>query len=84
MCEIRGCGRFKVGYQGQQYEVRFFDEGGNEKRMGWTNKPDGGALMASAKLMPGARDPFLVDLWAEDQKVIDAAKARKPVLVNGP
>jgi hypothetical protein len=53
---------FPTGDKGQRYEVRYFDrQTGAEKVMGWTNEPDGGALMESAKLWPSARDPFVID-----------------------
>lgn len=61
MCDVK-CGSFRVGDNGQRYEVRFFEvESGKERVFGWTNESDGGALMRAAELMPSARDPFVVD-----------------------
>ena len=54
--------RGQVGDRGQRYEVRFIEvESGKERIMGWTERSDGGTLLASAKLWPSARDPWVVD-----------------------
>lgn len=72
------CCDVAVGDRGQRYEVRFFSvETGEEKRMGWTERPDGGALLSSAKLWPSARDPFIVDRQSKHEWVSD--KAAYPV-----
>ena len=56
---------FPTGDKGQRFEVRFFDrETGRECMMGWTNSADGEPLMGSVKLLPTARDPFVVDRFA--------------------
>jgi hypothetical protein len=61
------CGKIAKGDRGQRYEVRFFErETGRERVMGWTERSDGGGLLASAKLWPSARDPFILDRKAAD------------------
>ncbi len=56
---------FNVGDKGQRYEVRYIEvSSGLDKTYGWTQEADGGVLLASAKLNPSARDPYVVDRHA--------------------
>jgi len=62
MSEMRTeCSAFKVGDNGQRYEVRFTDSDGNEKVLGWTNDPSGGGLVQSIELHPTWRLPRVID-----------------------
>lgn len=50
-----------VGDRGQRFEVRYRNTTGDERIFGWTIDPTGGAFFDSVKLMPSARNPFVVD-----------------------
>ena len=58
-----------VGYEGQQYEVSFFNENENTRQvMGWTNSIDGANKMADAiRLHPSWTFEWITDLFAECQ-----------------
>lgn len=65
------CGKFPVGDRGQRYEVRYFlVDSGQEFVMGWTERSDGGGLLASAKIWPLARDPFVIDRQSPNYRAI--------------
>lgn len=55
------CGKARVGYAGQRYEVRF-DEDGKERVAGWTDRPDGEPLVRSINLHPVWTNPRVIDL----------------------
>lgn len=63
-----GCGRFKVGDEGQRYEVRCTDGDGKDMGVGWTNEPDGGGLAEGVRLHPSWHSPVVIDRQADSER----------------
>jgi hypothetical protein len=57
------CGKFKVGYKGQRYQVFAKDEAEDQEfEVGWTDAPDGGALVKMVNAHPSWHSPRVADL----------------------
>jgi hypothetical protein len=56
----------KTGYQGQQYEVSFYDPDADKRRVfGWTNDADEAKRMAeSIELHPTWEMPWITDIFS--------------------
>jgi hypothetical protein len=56
------CDRLQVGDKGQRFEIRYIDETGAEKVMGWAPTRDGADGMARAMaLAPYVRETSIID-----------------------
>jgi len=55
---------FLTGDNGQRYEVRYKDGGGNEKVAGWTNTPE--TLTGMIDLHPVFHSPRVIDREGKD------------------
>lgn len=49
---MEGCGAFRVGDEGQRYEVCVAMSDGRLQEIGYTNDPSGGSLAEGARLHP--------------------------------
>lgn len=61
---------FKVGDKGQRYEVRYTDNEGAEKVMGWAETTEGTDNLSKAiELHPAFHSPKVIDRKAAKSKI---------------
>ena len=65
--------KFKVGDEGQRYEVRFIDSNGKESIAGWTDDKNGKPFVESINKHPICHSPKVIDRefvnrWPNEKK----------------